>query len=96
MSDTTGNSLKEVLKDMVETYRLKNRLTQTKVKELWEKNMGTPIARYTTAIKIRKNKLYVQIQSASLRQELSYGKDKIKRILNEELGEALIEEVIIH
>jgi hypothetical protein len=30
-----------------------------------------------------------------LRQELSYGKEKIQKILNEELGEEYITEVII-
>jgi predicted nucleic acid-binding Zn ribbon protein len=95
MSDANQHSLKEVLKEMVETYRLKNRLNQARIKELWEKQMGRPIARYTKDLKIRRNKLYVSIESASLRQELSFGKDKIKRILNEALGEDLIEEVVI-
>ncbi|MEO1434926.1 MAG: hypothetical protein AAFV80_05275 [Bacteroidota bacterium] len=35
------------------------------------------------------------LESAALRQELSYGRDKIKKVLNEELGEEYIKEVII-
>jgi predicted nucleic acid-binding Zn ribbon protein len=87
--------LKDVLKDMVDTYKLRSKLNQTKVKSLWSTLMGPSISRYTTDISVRRNKLYIQIESASLRQELSMGKDKIKTIINEELGEEYIEEVII-
>ena len=88
-------SLKQVLKEMVETYRLQSRLNQTKIRAFWEKSMGSAILRYTKDIKLRRNKLYISIESAPLRQELSYGKEKIRRLLNEELGEDTIQEVII-
>ncbi len=88
-------SLKDALKSMVEYYRLNARLNQTKIQNAWTQSMGTSIAKYTTELKLRKNKLYITISSAPLRQELSYGKDKIKRILNEELGEQYIDDVII-
>ena len=88
-------SIKEVLKKMVDTYRLKGKLTQTKINDLWQKNMGTTIANYTRELKVRREKLYVTIDSAPLRQELSMGREKIRKILNEELGEDYIKEVII-
>ena len=80
---------------MVETYRLKARLNQTRVQNLWETVMGKTIAGYTREIKVRKNKLYLTIESAPLKQELSLSKPKIIRMLNEELGENFIEDVII-
>ena len=42
-----------------------------------------------------RKKLYITVDSAPLRQELSYGREKIKKVMNEELGEDYIEEVII-
>ncbi len=87
--------LKDVLKEMVEKYRLHSKLNQTKIKALWEELMGPSIARHTTDIKIRAKKLYVNINSSSLKQELSMGRDKIKKIINEELGEEYIQDVII-
>ena len=95
MKKTNEQSLKDVLKDLVETYRLKSKLNQTRINSLWEKLMGNSISRYTKEIKVRKNKLYLTIESAPLRQELSFGRDKIKRMLNEELGEDYIHEVVI-
>lgn len=95
MENGNNQSLKNVLKDMVETYRLKSRLTQTRLQNVWETIMGKTISGYTKEIKLRKNTLYLTIDSATLKQELSYGKEKIKNVLNKELGEKLIEEVVI-
>ena len=95
MRNTNEQSLKQVLKDMVETYRLRSRLNQTKIRSIWEHLMGSAIAKYTTDIKIRRNKLYLTIESAPLRQELSFGKEKIVTMINQELGEDFIQDVVI-
>jgi len=95
MRKANEQSLKEVLQELVETYRLKSRLTQTRIERIWRRLMGPTIAGYTKSIRVRKNTLYLTIESASLRQELSYGKDKICKVLNEELGEEVIREVVI-
>lgn len=95
MKETNQTSLKDVLKDMVETYRLKNRLHQTKIQQLWNSVMGNSISRHTSDLKVRKNKLYITIESAPLRQELAFGRDKIRRMMNQELGEEYLEEVVI-
>lgn len=88
-------TLKEALKAMLEHYKLKGKLNQSKIRHHWEEMMGPSIANYTQDIRLQKGKLYIVINSAPLRQELSYGKEKIKRLLNEELGEEAIKEVII-
>lgn len=97
MSDNPHNevTLKEALKAMIEHYRLKGKLNQNRIKSLWVEKMGPSIASYTKDIRLYKKKLYITIDSAALRQELSYGRDKIKNMLNEALGEEYIEEVVI-
>ena len=97
MSDKHNNemTLKEALQAMIDHYRLKGKLNQNRIKSLWAQLMGPSIAGYTKEIRLHRNKLYLTIESAPLRQELSYGKDKIRKMLNEELGEEYIEEVII-
>jgi predicted nucleic acid-binding Zn ribbon protein len=87
--------LKEVLKLFVEKYRLKARLHQTRLDELWGKLMGPTIAGYTREIKMRGKKLYLTVDSAPLRQELNMGREKLRDRLNEALGEEYIQEVII-
>lgn len=80
---------------MVDHYRLKSKLNQARIRSHWEKLMGPSIMRYTREIKMGRKKLYIYMDSAPLRQELSMGKEKIRKMLNEALGEEYIEEVII-
>lgn len=88
-------SLQEAMQAMLQQYRLEPQLKETQVKMLWEKLMGKTISTYTSNIQVRKNVLYLTILSAPLKQELSYGKDKIKSLLNDEIGEEFIKEVVI-
>jgi len=39
--------------------------------------------------------LYVELTSAVLREELSYGKDKIIKMINEELRREIVREVVL-
>ncbi|MCK6694160.1 MAG: DUF721 domain-containing protein [Thermoanaerobaculia bacterium] len=88
-------SLQEAMQDMLREYKLTPQLNETRVKMLWEKLMGKTISTYTSNIQVRKNVLYLTILSAPLKHELSFGKEKIKTLLNEEMGEEYIKEVVI-
>lgn len=80
---------------MIQEYRLGPQLNESRVKNLWAELMGKTISTYTSNISVRKNVLYLTILSAPLRHELSYAKDKIRDLLNGELGEDFIKEVVI-
>jgi len=88
-------SLQDAMQDMLQEFRLKPQLDETRVKMLWEKLMGKTISTYTSNIAVRKNVLYLTILSAPLKHELSYAKDKIKNLLNEEMGEEYVKDVVI-
>ncbi len=88
-------SLQDAMKDMIQELHIGPQLSETRVKSLWEELMGKTISTYTSNIAVRKNVLYLTILSAPLKQELSYGKDKIRTLLNKELGEEFIKEVVI-
>jgi hypothetical protein len=88
-------SLQDAMKDMLQEFKLAPQLNETRVKSLWEQLMGKTIATYTSNITVRKNVLYLTILSAPLKQELSYAKEKIRSLINEEMGEDYIREVVI-
>ena len=85
----------DVLKNMVKEMNISPKLHELKIKKFWLEVMGTTINTYTKEIKLRKNKLFITIESAPLRQELTYGKEKLIKVLNKEIGEAYIEEIVI-
>ena len=57
--------------------------------------MGSNINSYTSDIKLKKRTLYVKLSSSVLREELSYGKEKIIKILNDEFGEVIIDKIVL-
>lgn len=85
----------EVLKEFVETNNLESGLDKVKVREAWEEMMGNGVNHYTTALKLERHTLYVQLSSSVLREELSYGKEKIIAMLNEALGKEVIKKLVL-
>lgn len=95
MKKKNDHSLQEAMKDMLQELRLTPQVNETRIQMLWEKLMGKTIGTYTSQVSLRKGVLHLTILSASLKHELSYAKDKIRNLLNEELGEEVIKEVVI-
>lgn len=88
-------SIAEAIKEFVESNKLQTGLDKINVAEAWTVVMGNGVNSYTTAVKLERNTLYVQLSSSVLREELSYGKEKIKSMLNEALGKELIKKIIL-
>lgn len=93
--NTKEVTIKEALKAMVDYYRLKSGLNKTRIQAVWEKAMGSSINKHTKSIKLIKDKLFIELDSAPLKNELSFGKEQIKAILNEELGEEVVKKIFI-
>jgi len=88
-------NISDLLKEFVDTNNLQKGLDSVNVRDAWVQLMGNGVNNYTTNIKLQKDTLYVQLSSSVLRQELSYGKDKIITMLNEALGKELIKKLIL-
>jgi hypothetical protein len=88
-------SLSDVLKDFVETNNLQKGLDKIKVHDSWVKLMGNGVNSYTTSVQLNRDTLYVELSSSALREELSYGKEKIIAMLNEDLGREIIKKLIL-
>lgn len=88
-------SIAEALKEFVETNKLETGLNKVNVAEAWAKLMGNGVNNYTTAVKLERDTLYIQLNSSALREELSYGKEKIIKLLNDELGKEIIKKLVL-
>lgn len=88
-------SISDALKEFVETNKLEKGLNKVNVAEAWAKLMGNGVNNYTNAVNLERETLYVQLSSSVLREELSYGKEKIINMLNEELGKVIIKKLIL-
>lgn len=85
----------DVLKEIISANKLQPGIDQVSVKDAWKNLMGNGVNTYTRAIALKGYTLYVELTSAVLREELSYGKDKIIKMINEELGREVVKEVVL-
>tara|TARA_R110002073_G_scaffold126764_8_gene271838 strand:- start:6992 stop:7264 length:273 start_codon:yes stop_codon:yes gene_type:complete len=88
-------SLSDVLKEFVSTNKLQEGLDKVEIKDAWKNLMGKGVNSYTTSVQLKRDTLYVQLSSSVLREELSYGKEKIIAMLNEALGKELIKNLVL-
>ncbi len=87
--------LGDVIKDMIEAYNLNKKFDQTTVINLWPKLMGNTIASRTKGIFIKDDKLFINVESSPLKQELHMNKERIIALFEAELGKKVIKEVIL-
>lgn len=88
-------SISDALKEFVESNKLEKGLNKVNVADAWAKLMGNGVNNYTTSVNLERDTLYIQLSSSVLREELSYGKDKIIKMLNEELGKEIIKKLVL-
>ena len=89
------HSIQDLMKDVFKENKLTKGMHQLSVKDAWAKLMGKGVVSYTNNVELNGKTLIVNLKSAVLREELSYGKEKIIKMMNEELGETLISRIIL-
>jgi predicted nucleic acid-binding Zn ribbon protein len=88
-------SIQDLMKSFIKENNLSKGMQKLKVEETWIKMMGPGVANHTNSVRLQNKTLIVQLKSSVLREELSYGKDKIITMMNEELGEQLITKLML-
>jgi hypothetical protein len=92
---TNDDKFSNIIVKMMEVYGLKDKLMEYRIKKFWTEELGTQINSYTKTVYVKNKKVFVQLSSSSLRNELSYGKDKIKKMMNESFKEDYVEDIIL-
>ena len=87
--------LEDILKSFVKENKLQKGLDGVNVNAAWRDLMGPGVNNYTSNIRLQNKTLHVQLSSSVLREELSYGKSKIIKMLNEYIGKEVIDKLIL-
>ncbi|MDX5321619.1 MAG: DUF721 domain-containing protein [Bacteroidota bacterium] len=88
--------LGKVLEDLLHTYRLKSKVNEVNLVREWENVVGPLIAKKTEKILLKDGVLHITINSAPLKQELSYSKDQIMQLIEERFGKGYIRALEVH
>ena len=89
------NTIGDVLKQIIQVNKLQPGIDQIAVKDAWMNMMGNGVNSYTRNITLKGNILYVELTSSVLREELNYGKEKILKMINEELKRDVVVSVVL-
>ncbi|HNB12800.1 MAG TPA: DUF721 domain-containing protein [Bacteroidia bacterium] len=92
---TNEESLKEVIEQLLDTYKLRDKLNQVKLMQSWDNIMGEMISKRTEKLILKDHTLYIYLNSAPLKEELNYGRERIVQLLNTALESDFIKEVVI-
>jgi predicted nucleic acid-binding Zn ribbon protein len=95
MQGDNNRTLKEWLQVFVQSPQIRAKLYQTRIEKMWKDLMGPVISSYTRKIKLDEQVLFIYVDSASLKSELTIMKENIRSLVNEKLGEEFVKEVRI-
>lgn len=88
-------SVGDVLREIIQSHHLQGGIDDVMVRNAWKSLMGNGVNTYTRSLTLKGSVLHVELTSSVLREELSYGKDKIIRLLNDELGREVVSSVVL-
>jgi len=95
MRKSNENSLQEVIEQLLDQYRLRDKLNEVRIRKAWDDTMGNAISNRTTDIRVKSDTLYISVSSAPLREELQYQKSRILELMNKEIGGPYLKLVVI-
>ncbi|WP_127141456.1 DUF721 domain-containing protein [Flagellimonas marinaquae] len=87
--------LSEALSEFIQENKLQKGMDRVNARDAWANLMGNGVNNYTTSMELRNETLYVSLSSSVLREELSLGKTKIIKMINEELGKELVKKLVL-
>lgn len=88
-------TLSEAMDRLVDAYGLREKLDEQAVASLWDDLAGGMVARRTVAVKLRRGTLYIKVDSAPLRQELTYMREGLIKTINARLEREVVEKIVL-
>ena len=86
-------NLSKIIEDVFSQKHFRIGIDNIKVQEAWVKTMGNNIQKYTYKVYYKKGILYVKLKSSVLKEELTFEKVKIIKLINNELGKEYIKDM---
>ena len=76
--------------------KLERGLLDLEVKKVWHELMENGVSNYTTDVSLKNKTLYIKLSSPALKQELSYGKEKLIKLINERFKKNIVEKIVLN
>lgn len=86
-------NISKIIEDVFSQKHFRIGIDNIKVQDAWLKTMGKNIQKYTYKVYYKKGVLYVKLKSSVLKEELTFEKVKIIKLINNELGKEYIKDM---
>ena len=90
-----ANSVKDLMQSFIKENNLTKGMQKLKIEEVWAQLMGAGVVSYTEQVQLQNKTLIIKLTSSVLREELSYGKEKIIQMINAEMGEDVVTKLLL-
>lgn len=88
-------SLGDAIKEYLREYKHSGKLQESEAINAWSVVMGKNINALTKSVYVSRKKLVVHLKSSVLRNELMMHRSKITKAINQHVGTAVIENVVL-
>ena len=75
---------------------LEKGLLDLEVKRAWHELMENGVSNYTTDVSLKNKTLYIKLSSPALKEELSYGKEKLMKLINERFKKKIVQKIVLN
>lgn len=91
-----NNEIKNLLDIFLKKNNLENGLLDLEVKRAWHELMENGVSNYTTDVSLKNKTLYIKLSSPALKEELSYGKEKLMKLINERFKKKIVQKIVLN
>ncbi|MDZ4745527.1 MAG: DUF721 domain-containing protein [bacterium] len=88
-------SLGDLLKDVVQKYRLQDELHKSRMPRYWAEVVGERVAQQTEVRSFENGILRIHVQQAPWRSELMLRREELRSQLNARIGSEMIREIVL-
>jgi predicted nucleic acid-binding Zn ribbon protein len=85
----------QAISNLLSSYHIKSKFDAANIVGSWERLVGKPIAKRTKKVFIKDRVLFVQIESAAMKHDISLHKGQILEIFQKEFGAEVVREIAL-
>jgi len=87
--------IKQVINELLDAYKLSGKMDELNISSNWSEIVGTVIAKNTSKIQLKGSTLYIYVESAPLKNELTFHKSVILQKINAHFKKDIVKEIQI-
>ena len=91
-----NKEIKNLLDIFLKKNNLEKGLLDLEVKRAWHELMENGVSNYTTDVSLKNKTLYIKLSSPALKEELSYGKEKLMNLINERFKKKIVQKIVLN